>query len=242
MKPQPSQTPKLTGLAIALFDAMQRAVEDRAVPIIEHYNDDFYRYDRQLVGDLFSSDADFLWLQHPNGSHFNRIGVLPPEHCYMSAVLDSYQSAHPMNRMELRHIKTDSQGNFKMRTLTFEAARQLMRTPEYQLDGTLVKDANGPVANVDIRLVSKGPGIFQGDVKITSCNGGLTREQAVAAVMIARRDLCRKTGSLFTGVKQMQIDGVDAAVALPTLAIPEVAPGAYAPEPDSNRCADRPRA
>lgn len=242
MKTHSSQTHQLTGMASALFDAMQRAVEDRAVPIIEHYLDDFYKSDREMLSELFSADADFMWLQHPNGSHFSRIGVLPPEHCYMSAVLDSYQSAHPMHRMELRHIKTDSQGNFKMRTLTFEAARQLMRTPEYQLEGTLAKDINGPVANVDIRLVPKGPGIFQGDIKITSCKGGLSREQSVATVMLATRDLCRKTGSLFTGVKQMQIDGVDTAVALPRLAIPEVVPGTYAPEPDANRRADRQRA
>lgn len=246
MKTTTSHAHHLTRMAVALFDAMHRAVEDRAEPIIEHYLDDFYKSDRDLVSDLYSADADFLWLQHPNGSHFNRIGVLHPDHCFMSAVLDSYQSAHPMHRMELRHIRTDSQGSFKMRILDFDAARQLMRTPKYQLQGTQVQAGAGSgivtVASIDTRLVAKGPGIFQGDIKITSSHGGLSREQAVATVMLARRELCRMTGSLFTGVKQMQIDGIDTAVALPSLDIPEVVPGIYAPEAETDRRAARHRA
>lgn len=218
--------------AVALFDKMQRIVEARATPVIESYHKDFYEYDRLILADKFSANARYLWLIHPCGSHLGRIGVVPDHRDMMKAVLNCYANAHAPERMELNFIETNAMGQARIRKINFEDGHKLLQQKDYHTQGNALMHGENRVALIDVKLASGRPGEYAGYVNITSAGAqSLNRQEMIAAVMTSAAMVADQSGSLFTAIKSIQIDGKDADDVLQVIDIPEVVQGQYTPAP-----------
>lgn len=225
---------ELTEQATALFDQMQRIVEERSKPVIESYSIDFYKYDKEILGDKFAPNSRYLWLLHPNGSHLGRIGVLPDEWDQMNAVLNVYINAHSPERMELHSIVVNAAGKASIKKIDFTEGHRLIAQKDYHMDGTSLINGKNKIASIDAKLVSVGPGEYEGRTNITTVDGhSLSREQIIAAVMTSAEIVTKQSGSLFTRLKNIQVNGVDVDDVLPLLGIPTVVAGMYAPSSDA---------
>lgn len=45
-----------------LFERMREVVETPGYPLLQHYKQDFYKYDRQQLLDTFIPDMTYLWV------------------------------------------------------------------------------------------------------------------------------------------------------------------------------------
>lgn len=230
-----------------MFDSMQRVFECRDKPITESYLDDFYKHDLSSVAGQFAPNSRYLWLQHPHGTHFGRIGVLPGDDTYMHGVLQAYQTAFAPERMELHLIETDQLGAARMRKLTFSEGFTACLRHDYTAKGDRLyasvthKSGADSIGSITIKQYAEGPGIYGSDLSITT-RGGLPREHLIALTQIGYRMASRATGSLFSKVGSLTIDGVPVDDAIPSLDIAKPVPGSFkAPVSDFRPSNDTPR-
>lgn len=227
-----NQQSDVTSQATALFDKMHQIVEARAVPVIECYHKDFYEIDRLILNNRFSGNARYLWLLHPNGTHFGRIGVVPDNRDMMKAALNCYVNAHAPERMELHLIETNAQGQAHIRKISFQDGHDLLSKKDYHAEGNALMRGKTRVALIDTKLASGRPGEYSGYVKISSAGAmPLNREEMIAAIMTSATQVTDLSGSLHTPTKSIQIDGKEVEDVLEPIEIPEVIRGRYAPAP-----------
>lgn len=236
-----------------MFDTMQRIFECRDKPIAESYLDDFYKHDHSSVASQFAPNSRFLWLQHPHGTHFGRIGVMAADDTYMHGVLQAYHSAFAPERMELHLIETDQLGTPRMRKLTYAEGFTACSRHDYTVKGdrlyASVTHRSSPdgIGSITIKQYAEGPGIYGSNLSITT-RGGLPREHLIALTQIGYRMAARATGSLFSKVGELKIDGVPVESAIPSLDIALPTPGVFkngaratAPESEPARRKMKPR-
>lgn len=215
-----------------MFDSMQRVFECRDKPITESYLDDFYKHDHSSVASQFAPNSRFLWLQHPHGTHFGRIGVMAADDTYMHGVLQAYHSAFAPERMELHLIETDQLGTSRMRKLTYAEGFTACSRHDYTVKGdrlyASVTHRSSPdgIGSITIKQYAEGPGIYGSNLSITT-RGGLPREHLIALTQIGYRMAARATGSLFSKVGSLTIDGVPVEDAIPSLDIATPVPGSF---------------
>lgn len=215
--------------AASLFSAMQRIVEDRAVPIIEAYHKDFYELDRKILGSIFAFGGQYLWLQHPCGTHMGLIGVLPSTETSMQNVLSVYEHSYPPERMELHHIVVSPQGEATLSKIDFAQGRQLMRDlrSTYAMHGVNLCRKGVPIAEIAVRMedhIRPNRGYF---VRIES-TAPLGRLDAYAASMYAHQMMVRKS-DCFARSLEVLVNGRPMNDLYPEIEIPAVQQGAYAP-------------
>lgn len=230
--------------ATAMFDAMQRVLEDRSKPIVEAYTKDFYQLDRDRVAALFAPGGEYLWLLHPCGTHFGMIGILPAERTSMAAVIDTYAGSYAAERMEMHHIQVDANGETSMKQVRMWEATNLIqaRATKFLMRGCTLysrgkwqhPDGDIPLAQVSVKVTSR-----QGDhtyiSKVDSGDRPLTRLQALAATMHAEM-AATKLSDLFLKCQERLVNGVDLDTLFPAANIPETEPGKYAPsKPERER-------
>ena len=215
-----------------MFDSMQRVFECRDKPITESYLDDFYKHDHSSVASQFAPNSRFLWLQHPNGTHFGRIGVMESDDTYMHGVLQAYQSAFAPERMELHLIETDQLGAARMRKMSFAEGFTVCSRHDYAAKGDRLyanvthRSSPDGIGSITIKQYAEGPGIYGSDLSITT-RGGLPREHLIALTQIGYRMVARATGSLFSKVGSLKIDGVPVKDVIPSLDIAKPVPGSF---------------
>lgn len=243
----------LTSKAQQLFDSMQRVFECRDKPIAESYLDDFYKHDHTSVAGQFAANSRYLWLQHPHGTHFGRIGVMPADDTYMHGVLQAYQSAFAPERMELHLIETDQLGSSRMRKLSFAEGFTACSRYDYMVKGDRLyasinhRSSDESIGSITIKQYAEGPGIYGSNLSITT-GKNLSREHLIALTQIGYRMAARSTGSLFSKVGELKIDGVPVETAIPSFEIVAPTPGAFkngaqatAPEAEPARRKMKPR-
>lgn len=221
---------KTTKNAIELLEKMQRIVEDRQIPIMESYQKDFYVMDKNIIAEHFTPNSRFLWLMHPCGSHLGRIGVLPDEKDMMKAVLNTYVNSYDARRMELNAIDIDGNGEAKIKKIGFSEGHNLLAKKDFEIVGNSLFNQKNKIATIDVKLSGQG-GQYYGHAKITSINeqAPLDRSQTLAAVMMSSYSAATQSGSLFTSLKSIEIDGKDLYVEMAALDIPDLSIGKYAP-------------
>lgn len=215
--------------AASLFVAMQRIVEDRAVPVIEGYHQDFYNLDREILGASFAPGGQYLWLQHPCGTHMGMIGVLPADETGMQNVLKVYEHSYAPERMELHHITVSPDGDARLSKIDFAKGRQLIRdlSSTYTMHGVSMHRKGVPVAEISVRMeeqIRPNRGYY---VHIQSV-APLNRLDAYAASMHAHQQVVRKS-DCFARSLGVLVNGQPMDELYPVIQIPPVTRGTYAP-------------
>ena len=224
--------------ATAMFDAMQRVLEDRDTPIVQSYQDDFYKHDRNAVAQSFAPGAEYLWLLHTNGTHFGMIGVLPVKETFMHAVVKGCPSMYRPESMELHHIKVHPNGETMINKVDTHDQSALLESwrPKVVMRGNTLHKTTASYSDLDKSRLAEI------SVKMTPINTAnrayiskietgervLTRFEAMAAAMHAESSAVQLS-DLFVKCEERLINGIDFEQAFPSAQIPEAEPGKYAP-------------
>lgn len=223
-----------------MFSQMQSILENRATPIVESYHDDFYVGDRSTLASQFAPNSRYLWLLHPCGSHFGRIGVLPPEDTYMSGALHAYESAYAPARMELHLLEVNSVGEMRSKKISFREGHAAIQRSDYRIEGrepsVIIRHANeseGALGAVHVKVEAIGPGCYGSHVNVTT-NGTARREDLVALCQIGGRIAAKCTGSLLAPIRSINIDGKPSEIALPDAVIEPAIVGKFKPALESS--------
>ena len=71
-----------------IFSAMAEIVEAPGYPLLQHYKQDFYTHDKQLL-QSWHSDAKAIWVVTPNGTHLQFIGNHERQVEKVNAIVDT---------------------------------------------------------------------------------------------------------------------------------------------------------
>lgn len=216
-----------------LYEAMQQVLEDRDTPVVESHLSDFYEHDRASVANQFAPNSRYLWLLHPHGTHFGRIGVLPADDTYMFSALQAYTNAFAPHRMEVHMIDVDALGAARIRLSSFREGMEACSRRDYSIEGNKLsavvthRGSSTQVGHIAIKQYAEGPGVYAATMAITT-GGRPGREHLIALAQVGYRMAAKATGSLFSKVSLVTIDGVPVDEAIPELQVKEATPGQFA--------------
>ena len=224
--------------ASELFDKMQQIIEDRKTPLLQSYQKDFYKLDRDNISKSFAENTRYLWLVHNSGTHMGRVGVLPDEKEWMQAVLNTYGKPDRPESVEIYSISINANCDAKLKQLSLGEARRFMEKKDYTIDGQNLKKGHENISYLSLELTRDNGFESSGTIQInTNGERNLSREELVANSMISAHLVEKKTGSLFSRAKNIFVNGKDIDTLLPILKMGEVTVGKYLPEREAPRSA-----
>lgn len=220
---------------VSIFAEMQRIVERRQTPVMEAYLDDFYDLDRSNLGRLYAPGGNYLWLQHPCGSHFGMIGVFPATDTYINSVLEVYGHSYSPERMELHHIAVGADGDTIINKITNEKGRQLVRElgSAFRMDGALLYKRSEVIAEINVRVENNFQSSMRGYYARIESDHPLSRLDAYAAVMYAERAGNKRAGTFLPSLERLY-NGRPFDEVYPVAVIPPVERGLFSLAPLAN--------
>ncbi len=213
---------------------MQAILEDRATPIVEAYQADFYDLDREALQSLFAPGMKLLWLLHPCGTHLGEVGILHPDHSQMHAALKTYRGSHMASRMELHLIELQEQApggdvGANIRQITLDAGFSMIRSAgtRYAMRGDALTKDGLAIASISVKAGNPfGPG--RGYRTHVGSHDVLSKMDAIAARMHACQIAAERAGQ-FTSELACLVNGSAFDEQYPPIHISPVIQGRFAP-------------
>lgn len=182
-----------------LFERMREVVEAPGYPLLQHYKQDFYKYDRQQLLDTFTPDMTYLWVVREMGTHLYPLYIDPRITNEAHAALSIQSSGQDLYLVGPKGLKQ----------IERQRALDELKHYDYKVGLQGVFKMGRLLAEIDVRVVwqnsrLKGEVEYRSEVPIVS----LTQRDRVALQRIALGQVINKSDSLFTPCKVMTFNGI----------------------------------
>ena len=182
-----------------LFERMREVVEAPGYHLLQHYKQDFYKYDRQQLVDTFTPDMTYLWVVREMGTHLFPLYIDPRITNEAHAALGMQSSAQDIFLVGPKGLKE----------ITLQRALDELKHYDYKVGLQGVFKMGRLIAEIDVRVMwddnqQKGDVAFRSELPIVL----LTPRDRVALQRIALGQVIAKSQSLFTPCKVVTYNGI----------------------------------
>ena len=182
-----------------LFERMREVVEAPGYQLLQHYKQDFYKYDRQHLVESFTPDMTYLWVVREMGTHLFPLYIDPRITNEAHAALSMQSSAQDIFIVGPKGLKK----------IELQRALDELKHYDYKVVLQGVFKMGRLLAQIDVRVVweqsrQKGECEYRSELPIAS----LTPRDRVALQRIALGQVINKSDSLFTPCKVMTFNGI----------------------------------
>lgn len=125
-----------------VFAAMCQIVEAPGYPLLQHYKDDLYLYDKQFLQSEWHEFAHAIWVVRKCGTHLNFVGCHERSVEHVKAALSVCDATSQIFSITSNGIKP----------VTSATALAIARKVIYRMDKGLVLHLDKPIASYDLRL------------------------------------------------------------------------------------------
>ncbi|KDR28529.1 MULTISPECIES: hypothetical protein [Caballeronia] len=193
------RTSAATARVERVFAAMSRII-DAADSRLQHYRQDFYKYDRAYL-ERTSASGTYGWIVRDTGTHLVQLGRHPKMHEELAAALNITDN--------LDCYLVDA----RLATVTqvdVARMRERMGQMQYTVTNGAVMRGEIRIASIDVQMTPWSHGESpKGIVCLESAGSTLNADDLIALVQIAECEVVRKSQSLFTGTRSVTLDGKD---------------------------------
>lgn len=182
----------------SLFNAMRAVVEAPGYPLLRNYQQDFYKYDREILRSTWTQDMSYLWIVRGSGTHLYPLYLDP------SIAADANAALAMSGESECYLL-----GPGRLEKIGLDRARRELQRLEYEVVNRFVmKNGSRLMCRINISLrweqgQQKGYVSFAGDLGIDN----LTPKDRVALRYIAIGQAHAISSSLFTPCAEIVYNG-----------------------------------
>lgn len=188
-----------------VFAAMKAIVEAPGYPLLQAYKEDFYKCDHAwLQHHEGAQGLRFLWFVRLYGSDMTALGIHKKVHERGLAILES-NSGSPY---KIYLVDGDSA---TVKEVSREAALVHLGKYDYDVKGRVITRRGQQLASIEVEITPWSAGHEpKGNVTMkTFGSTPLSQEALLALYKIATSEIVVTSGSLFTKVGEVTLNGVD---------------------------------
>ncbi len=183
--------------AAGVFEAMKQIIEAKNFDLLQHYQQDFYEYDKKALEHSWHPNAQAIWIVRKNGTHLNFIG-------YHQKSVDMVEASLSVTEADSYIAHVSSRG---IKKITKSEALSLAKKLEFETrNGTLLYRGE-PVGSVACELRRELGNLFA-TVKICmkSLQFNSKSEEKAALLTVAGHEAVAFSQSLFVGLDDVIVN------------------------------------
>lgn len=194
----------------SIFNIMKARLEEPDMAFFTHFRDDFFVHDHRELVLWGSEQASYLWFVRESGSDIVRLRTCSKHVERGQALLD----LHDWKRGKLFHLRGSSVGSGRPSLVEVDPARArslLEGQPAYQRSAGIVTHAHAGMRSQIARMrIVWERGWASAPKAQVKCEMPLpTLDHVTAIRLLAMAEVVEESGSLFTPIQSIVINGED---------------------------------
>jgi len=192
----------------SIFNLMKARLDDPDMAFFTHYRDDFFVHDHRELVQWGAEHASYLWFVRESGSDIIRLGVCSKHVERGQALLDM----HDWSRGKLFHLCGGAAARANLVEVDTAKARGLLeQPPAYQRSaGIVTHRQDGMRSEVARMRIVWDRGWTSAPKAEVKCDMPLpTLDHVTAIRLLAMAEVVEESGSLFTPIQSLVVNGED---------------------------------